>query len=96
MGKQNRTRAHFRSFSGVQASEYGNLILKAKNCEERRSSKTLQKFREITHSGPQKFRNKNLELEKRNVGDCLKRVMVKFHANQSSVRGVNDRSKFRK
>ena len=35
-------------------------------------------------------------VEKRNVGNRLKRVLAKFRADPSRFRGVNGRSKFRK
>ena len=43
-----------------------------------------------------KYPPKNLDVEKWNVGNYLKRVFPKFHADRSEVRGVNGRSKFRK
>ena len=73
---------------------------KAKNHEESAGDVhfgvAAQKPRKNAQKRAKIFKRKIFGVKKSNVGNRLKRVFPKFHADRSEVRGVNGRSKFRK
>ena len=97
LGRLPRRQGTLPKNKGSSGNEFSRRICQ-RGLKIHSSSKTLHSWKQ--KSTPKifekKLSQKNFSVEKWNIANHLKRVLPKFRADRSHVRGVNGRSKFRK